>query len=187
MDLFRRNGQRDMSKGAREETCDSRHEGNSRASRVHDEGGAVLILALVFLLIVGGVVGVLANWTTNDLNNTAKFTAARSLQSAANSATQVAIKEAEQRTQAVESQLVSTPAQTMSQVRTSENQFLMQQLKTTLLNLELKRTELLAKFEPDYRPVQEVQQQIEQTLDAITKAEKSPVREETTDRNPSYD
>jgi len=92
MDLFRRNGQRDMSKGAREETCDSRHEGNSRASRVHDEGGAVLILALVFLLIVGGVVGVLANWTTNDLNNTAKFTAARSLQSAANSATQVAIQ-----------------------------------------------------------------------------------------------
>jgi uncharacterized protein involved in exopolysaccharide biosynthesis len=103
------------------------------------------------------------------------------------SATQVAIKEAEKRTQAVEEQLASTPQQTMFQVRTSENPYLMQQLKTTLLNLELKRTELLDKFEPDYRPVQEVQQQIDQTLDAITKADKSPVREETTDRNPSYD
>jgi uncharacterized protein involved in exopolysaccharide biosynthesis len=102
-------------------------------------------------------------------------------------ATQVAIKEAEKRTQAVEDQLVGTPQQTMSQVRTSDNPYLMEQLKTTLLNLQLKHTELLDKFEPDYRPVEEVQQQIEQTLDAIAKAEKSPVREETTDRNPSYD
>ena len=63
----------------------------------------------------------------------------------------------------------------------------MQQLKTTLLDLELKRTALLEKFEPDYRPVQEVQKQIEQTIDTITKAENSPDREETTDRNPSYE
>jgi uncharacterized protein involved in exopolysaccharide biosynthesis len=102
-------------------------------------------------------------------------------------AEKVAIKEAEKRTQAVEDQLASTPQQTMSQVRTSDNPYLMEQLKTTLLNLELKRTELLEKFQPDYRPVQEVQQQIQQTLDAIAKAEKSPVRDETTDRNPSYD
>jgi len=101
--------------------------------------------------------------------------------------TQVAIKERERRTREVEDQLTSTPAQTMSQVRTSDNLYLMEQLKTTLLNLELKRTELLEKFEPDYRPVQEVQQQIEQTLGAIAKAEKSPAREETTDRNPSYE
>lgn len=101
--------------------------------------------------------------------------------------TQVAIKEAEKRTQAVENQLVSTPQQTMFQVRTSENPYLMQQLKTTLLNLELKRTELLEKFEPDYRPVKEVQQQVKQTLEAIAQAEKSPMRDETTDRNPSYD
>jgi uncharacterized protein involved in exopolysaccharide biosynthesis len=102
-------------------------------------------------------------------------------------ATQVAIKETEKRTRVVEEQLASTPAQTVSQVRASENQFLMQQLKTTLLDLELKRTALLEKFKPDYRPVQEVQKQIEQTIDTITKAENSPDREETTDRNPSYE
>ena len=101
--------------------------------------------------------------------------------------TQVAIKETEKRTRVVEDQLASTPAQTVSQVRSSENPYLMQQLKTTLLDLELKRTALLEKFEPDYRPVQEVQKQIEETIDTITKAQNSPDREETTDRNPSYE
>jgi uncharacterized protein involved in exopolysaccharide biosynthesis len=101
--------------------------------------------------------------------------------------TQVAIKEVEKRARAVEDQLASTPQQTVSQVRSSENQYLMQQLKTTLLDLELKRTALLEKFKPDYRPVQEVQKQIEQTIATITKAENSPAREETTDRNPSYE
>ena len=66
--------------------------------------------------------------------------------------TQVAIKETEKRTRVVEEQLASTPEQTVSQVRSSENPFLMQQLKTTLLELELKRTGLLERFEPDYRP-----------------------------------
>ncbi len=102
-------------------------------------------------------------------------------------ATQVAINETEKRTRVVEEQLASTPEQTISQVRSSENPGLMQQLKTTLLDLELKRTGLLEKFKPDYRPVQEVQKQIDQTIDTITKAQNSPDREETTDRNPSYE
>jgi len=102
-------------------------------------------------------------------------------------ATQVAIKEMEKRTRVVEDQLASTPEQTTSQVRSSDNPYLMQQLKTTLLDLELKRTGLLEEFKPDYRPVQEVQKQIEQTIDTITKAENSPDKEETTDRNPSYE
>ena len=101
--------------------------------------------------------------------------------------TQVAIKEAEKRTRVVQEQLATTPEQTVSQVRSSENLFLMQQLKTTLLDLQLKRTALLANFKPDYRPVQEVQKQIDQTIDTITKAENSPEREETKDRNPSYE
>jgi uncharacterized protein involved in exopolysaccharide biosynthesis len=101
--------------------------------------------------------------------------------------TQVAVKETEKRARAVEEQLASTPEQTMSQVRSADNPYLLQQLKTTLLDLELKRTTLLQKFEPDYRPVQELQKQIEQTIDTISKAEMSPTREETTDRNPSYE
>ena len=63
----------------------------------------------------------------------------------------------------------------------------MQNMKSKLLELELKRTELLAKFEPTYRPVQEVQEQIAQTRSAIEAAEKAPLRDETTDRDPTYE
>ncbi len=101
--------------------------------------------------------------------------------------TQVAIEEAEKRVRVVENQLAFTPQQTMSQVRTSDNPYLMQQLRSTLLTLQLKRTELLDKFEPGYRPVQEVQRQIAETLEAISKAEKQPVKEQTTERNPSFE
>ena len=64
----------------------------ARNGAARDETGAVLVLALVFLIAVGGIVGALANWATNDLNNTAKFTSARSLQYAATSVTQTAIQ-----------------------------------------------------------------------------------------------
>src|SRR5260370_5518894 len=60
-------------------------------------------------------------------------------------------------------------------------------VKFTLLNLELKRTELLKKFEPTYRLVTEVDTQLEQTRAAIEAAEKSQLREETTNRNPTYE
>jgi hypothetical protein len=56
-----------------------------------DESGAVLILALVFLVIVGALVGSLTTWASNDLNNTAKFTSSRTLQYAASSAMETAI------------------------------------------------------------------------------------------------
>jgi uncharacterized protein involved in exopolysaccharide biosynthesis len=63
----------------------------------------------------------------------------------------------------------------------------MQNMKSKLLELELKHTELLAKFEPTYRPVQEVEEQIAQTRAAIVAAEKAPLRDETTDRDPTYE
>src|SRR2546430_15932346 len=44
-----------------------------------------------------------------------------------------------------------------------------------------------SKFEPTYRPVQEVEQQIAQTKAAIEAAEKAPLRDETTDRDPTYE
>jgi hypothetical protein len=65
---------------------------SSRSDTGRDEAGAVLILALLFLVAVGGIVGSLATWATNDLNNTAKFTSARTLQYAVSGATEVAIQ-----------------------------------------------------------------------------------------------
>jgi uncharacterized protein involved in exopolysaccharide biosynthesis len=100
---------------------------------------------------------------------------------------QATIAESRQRIQTLESQLATLPDRQTTQVRTSDNPQLMQNMKSKLLELELKHTELLSKFEPTYRPVQEVEEQITQTKAAIAAAEKAPLRDETTDRDPTYE
>jgi hypothetical protein len=70
----------------------SRHSGDSRRSADHSESGSVLILSMAFLLAISLIVGALANWAMNDLNNTTKFNTSSSLNYAATSATQVAIQ-----------------------------------------------------------------------------------------------
>jgi uncharacterized protein involved in exopolysaccharide biosynthesis len=101
--------------------------------------------------------------------------------------TQASIAETEQRRQALEAQAGILPSRMTTEMRVSDNPQLMGQLKFTLLNLELKRTELLQKFEPTYRLVKEVDTELEQTRAAIQAAEKSQLREETTNRNPTYE
>lgn len=101
--------------------------------------------------------------------------------------TQATIAENKQRIRKLEAQLGKLPSRETAQVRTSDNPQLMERMKTTLLDLELKRTDLLTKFEPTYRPVQEIEQQITQTKAAIAAAEKAPLRDETTDRDPTYE
>ena len=58
-------------------------------------------------------------------------------------------------------------------------------MKSTLLTMELKRTELLTKYDPGYRLVQELDKQIADTRAAIAAEEKAPIREQTTDQNPT--
>lgn len=101
--------------------------------------------------------------------------------------TQANIAETKERIHKLKAQLGTLPSRETAQVRTSDNPQLMERMKTTLLDLELKRTDLLTKFEPTYRPVQEVEQQIAQTKAAIAAAEKAPLRDETTDRDPTYE
>lgn len=67
--------------------------------------------------------------------------------------TQAAIAETEQRIRTLEQQQGSLPGRLTTQVRTSDNPALLQQMKSTLLSLGLKRTELLTKYEPGYRLV----------------------------------
>jgi len=59
-------------------------------------------------------------------------------------------------------------------------------LKNTLMTLELKRTELLTKYQPTYRLVQEVDKQLADTKAAIESEETRPLQEKTTDQNPTY-
>jgi uncharacterized protein involved in exopolysaccharide biosynthesis len=62
----------------------------------------------------------------------------------------------------------------------------MANLKSTLNTLELQRTDLLAKYDPSYRLVQDVETQIAQTKAAIEQQEKAPLKDTTTDQNPVY-
>ena len=101
--------------------------------------------------------------------------------------TEALIAETQQRRRVLEAQAGTVPSRMTTEMRLSDNPQLMGQLKFTLLNLELKRTELLQKFEPTYRLVKEVDTQLEQTRAAIQTAEKSQLREETTNRNPTYE
>jgi uncharacterized protein involved in exopolysaccharide biosynthesis len=100
--------------------------------------------------------------------------------------TEAAIAETEQRIQTLQKQASTLPSRLTTQVRSADNPQLIEQLKSTLLNLELKRTELVQKFDPSYRLVQEVDTEIKQTQAAIVSAEKSKLMDETTDSNPTY-
>ncbi len=65
---------------------------NGTSARVHDERGASLILALVFIVAVSLIVLSLSSLATNDLSNTGKFNSARALDYAASSTAQVALQ-----------------------------------------------------------------------------------------------
>ncbi len=100
--------------------------------------------------------------------------------------TQEQIAETQQRIHTLEAQATSTPARMVTQVKDSDDSVLLSGLRSNLLTLELKRTELLEKFEPTYRLVQEVDAQIAQTRAALEAAEKSKLHDETTDQDPTF-
>jgi uncharacterized protein involved in exopolysaccharide biosynthesis len=100
---------------------------------------------------------------------------------------QAAIAETQKRIRTLEEQVTSAPTRMVTQVRNADDATLLSQLRSNLLTLEVKRTELLEKFEPTYRPVQDVEAEIAQTRTALAEAEKSQLHEETTDRDPTYE
>lgn len=70
----------------------ARGKGFRRSDAAYGESGAVLILALVYLVSIGLVVTALASWASNDLNNTTKFNASSELHYALSGATNTAIQ-----------------------------------------------------------------------------------------------
>ena len=101
--------------------------------------------------------------------------------------TRAAIAETKQRVHALQEKEASIPSRVTTQIRTADNLQLMANLKTTLLNLEIKRTELLEAYDPSYPLVQEVETQITQAVAAIADAKAGAVREETTDQNSTHE
>jgi uncharacterized protein involved in exopolysaccharide biosynthesis len=77
----------------------------------------------------------------------------------------------------------SVPERITTTVKVADNPMLLEQMKTKLLTLELQRNDLLAKYQPSYRPVQDVETQITETKAAIAAEHTNPVKEESTDLN----
>jgi uncharacterized protein involved in exopolysaccharide biosynthesis len=101
--------------------------------------------------------------------------------------TRAAIAETEQRIRTLQQQAASIPPRLTTQLRTSDNPALLEQMKSSLLQLELQKTEMLSKFEPTYRPVVELEKKISETRAAIAGEKSAPILDETTDQNPVYE
>ena len=86
-----------------------------------------------------------------------------------------------------EAQLQSTKPRILTQQSTNADSNLLENLQANLLAAQVKRTQLLLKFEPTYPAVQEADQEIKETQDAIQKAESMKYVNETTDRDNTYE
>ncbi len=101
--------------------------------------------------------------------------------------TQASIKETESKIQQLQSQLKAASDRMLTIDHVADPWMLLEQQNTTLLNLELQHTQMLTKFDPSYPAVRDLETQIEQTKEAIAQAQKSPVRDTTTDHDPTYE
>ena len=95
--------------------------------------------------------------------------------------------ETERRVASLGEQLKSFPSRSVTLKRWADNPEVLEKMKTHLLELLLKRTELLSRFEPSYRLVQEVEQEIAETRASIAAEALAPVRDETSDKDPNYE
>jgi uncharacterized protein involved in exopolysaccharide biosynthesis len=100
--------------------------------------------------------------------------------------TEASIAQTKEKLQQMESAEKTTNPRVSTTQTLSDNATLMANLKTSLNTLQLSRTDLLAKYAPNYRTVQEVEQQIAETKAAIETQEKTKLNSDTTDRNPVY-
>src|SRR5215467_203643 len=99
--------------------------------------------------------------------------------------TQQAIAADEHRLADLSKQLVTTPDRITTQQISNSAMTLLQQLEATLLAAQVKRRELLTKYEPTYPLVVQTDEEIAATQKAIDKAKSLNYVNETTDQNPT--
>jgi len=98
--------------------------------------------------------------------------------------TEAAYKETDQRIRSLQQQLGKLQPRIVTQARRLPNQYSVEHLNTMLAELQNRRTELLTKFRPEDRMIQQVDQQILDTKAAMDGAGKMSATEEATDVNP---
>lgn len=101
--------------------------------------------------------------------------------------TEAAIPAAQEHMRSLETLLAKTPPRITTQLHTSDNGALMQQLRSSLVSLEQQRVDLTNKYAPGDRMVREVDTQIGQVKAAIDAQQSTPLKEETSDQNPTYE
>jgi len=98
--------------------------------------------------------------------------------------THAALRENDQKVQTLKQQLSKLTPRITTQARTVPNQYSVERLNTMLVELQNRRTELLTKFRPEDRMVQQIDQQIADTRKAMDGVNKLTATEEATDVNP---
>jgi uncharacterized protein involved in exopolysaccharide biosynthesis len=96
---------------------------------------------------------------------------------------QASIAEDKKKIDTMEQLSKSTPTRLTTQMRQLDDAPVLQQMKSTLLNLELKQSDLASKYQPDYPPLQELNKEIADTRAAI--AGEKQLSDVTTDQNPA--
>jgi uncharacterized protein involved in exopolysaccharide biosynthesis len=99
---------------------------------------------------------------------------------------EAAIGEYTQKTAGTRRQLQAAQPRIVTLSRTSSNQYSVERLHTMLAELQNRRTQLLAKFRPDDRLVQEADQELADTRAALENAMQLKGLEESSDVNPVH-
>lgn len=94
------------------------------------------------------------------------------------------IQDSDKRINALEKQLDGTNPRIQTQSRVIPNQYSVERLNTMLVEQRNRRIELLAKFQPDDRIIKELDEQIQQTTEALQKATQTTSVEHASDLNP---
>jgi uncharacterized protein involved in exopolysaccharide biosynthesis len=100
--------------------------------------------------------------------------------------TRALLASTEERIKTLQKQAGITPERLTTEMKSEDDAQVLQGLKNTLMTLELKRTELLTKYQPSYPLVAEADKEITDTKASIAAEEAKPNKSETTDRNPTY-
>jgi len=101
--------------------------------------------------------------------------------------TQQAIAADENRLKDLQRQMGSTPERITTQQISNSAMTLLQQLEASLLAAQVKRRELLTKYDPSYPLVVQTDEEIATTQKAIEKAKSFNYLNQTTDQNPTFE
>ena len=93
----------------------------------------------------------------------------------------------ESRIAKIKAQMAVTPERSKTAEVSNSSELLLQNLQSTLLAAQNKRTELATKYDASYPLVQEVDAEIAKTQAAIADAEQARYVNQTTDRDPTYE